>query len=277
MDNFKMENGMEGRQIKIETIKTPEGNEVSFCAERGGIITSIKFKGKEVLYLDRATLEDKKLSVKGGIPILFPNAGPLESPQFPNLKQHGFARDSSAWKTAKSEHGFKETLTSSDETKKMFPHDFRFSNETIFERDGSFTINQEVENLSENEELPLSMGLHPYFKVPQDKKGEIKFNFEGGRAIEEQVEIWANGKAISIDNPRVKDPNAVMEVVIPSLGTLVIDVSPFYKKIWIWSMPEKDFVCIEPVMRNKGGLVEDPEIIKSKRTFKSYVNLNLKE
>jgi len=272
-----MKNPIENRAVKIETITTPEGNQVYFCPERGGIITSIKFKGKEILYLDAATLQNPKVNVKGGIPILFPNAGPLESPKYPNLKQHGFARDSSQWKTEKSGNGFKETLTSSEETRKMFPHDFRFSIDMSFEENGSFVINQEVENLGDSEELPLSMGLHPYFKVSQDKKREIKFNFEGGKFVEEQVEIWANGKAVSIDNPKVKDPNAVMEVMIPGLGTLVINASPEFRKIWIWSMPGKDFVCVEPVMRNKGGLVEDPEKIKPKETLRSKVDFSLKE
>lgn len=271
-----MENPIEGSRLKIETIKTPEGNEVSVCPERGGIITSIKFKGKEILYLDPATLQDSKVNVKGGIPILFPNAGPLESSQYPNLKQHGFARDSSQWKTERTISGFKETLTASKGTIDIFPYNFRFSLDAGFGEDGSFTMNQEVENLEEGKDLPLSMGFHPYFKVPQDKKGEIKFNFEGGKSAEEQVEIWANGKAIHLDNPKVKDPNAVMEIIIPELGTLVIDASPEYKKIWVWSMPGKDFVCVEPVMRNKGGLVNDPEKVKPKGTLSTQISFSLK-
>lgn len=272
-----MENPLEGRVFKVETIKMLNGDAVSFCPERGGIITSIKFKDREILYLDPATLQDPKVNVKGGIPILFPNAGPLENSPYPNLKQHGFARDSSQWKIEKIGHRFRETLVASKETVDVFPYNFSFSIDASFEEDGSFTINKEVENLGKNEELPLSMGLHPYFKVPQDKKGEIKFNFEGGKFIEEQVEVWANGKAISVDNPKVKDPTAVMEVIIPSLGTLVIDASPTYKKFWIWSMPGKDFVCIEPVMRNKGGLVDNPEKIKPKGTLLARVSLRLKE
>ena len=273
-----MENSIENRpEPKIETIKMPNGDEVSFCPERGGIITSIKMKGREILYLDETTLQDRNVNVKGGIPILFPNAGPLESPEYPDLKQHGFARNSSDWKTVISGDGFRERLTSNENTKKMFPFDFSFSFGASFDKDSSFTMDQEIENLGENKEMPLSMGLHPYFKVPQNKKREIKFNFEGGKFVEEQVEIWANGKAVSIDNPKIKDPNAIMEIIIPDLGTLVIDVSPEYKKIWVWSMPGKDFVCVEPVMRDKGGLVNDPEKIKPQKTFRARVNFRLKE
>lgn len=274
---------MKNDDIKIETITTPENNEVSFCPYRGGIITSIKFKGKEILYLDEATLQNKELNVRGGIPILFPNAGPLESPLYPNLKQHGFARNSSNWKIEKTLKGFRGTLISDNETMAIFPFNFRFSTDANFKENGSFTINQEVENLEKparrggGKELPISMGLHPYFKVPQNKKNEIKFNFEGGKFIEEQIENWANGKYISIDNPKVKNPNAVMEIVIPSLGILEINASSEYKKIWIWSLPEKDFICIEPVMRDVEGLVGNPENIKINEIFRASVNFSLKE
>jgi galactose mutarotase-like enzyme len=275
---MNIENPIENNALKIETIITPEGGEVSVCPERGGIITSIKFQDREILYLDQATLQDTNVNVKGGIPILFPNAGPLppENPQYPILKQHGFARNSSKWRLERTSRGFKETLISDMDTNAVFPYNFRFSLMANFEEDGSFSINGEVENTGEIE-LPLAMGLHPYFKVPQDEKGQIKFNFEGGKSVEEQVELWANGKSISIDNPRVKDPDAIIEVVIPSLGTLIIDVSPEYKKIWIWSIAGKDFICIEPVMRNAGGLIENPENIPPKETLHTRVSFKLKE
>jgi len=271
-----MENPIENNALRIETIRTPEGSEVSVCPQRGGIITSIKFQGREILYLDPVTLQDPNVNVKGGIPILFPNAGPLENSQYPNLKQHGFARNSSHWRLERMNRGFQETLVSDIDTNAVFPHDFRFSLIGSFEENGSFSINGEVENTGENN-LPLSMGLHPYFKVPQGKKGEIKFNFEGGKSVEEQVELWANGQAISIDNPGVNNPNATIEVIIPSLGTLIIDLSPEYKKIWIWSMVGKDFICIEPIMRDAGGLIENPENIPPKKTLHTRVNFKLKE
>jgi galactose mutarotase-like enzyme len=273
-----MEDSFEShRALRIETIKSPEGGEASFCPERGGIITSLKFHETEVLYLEQDTLEDKKANVRGGIPILFPNAGPLDSVDYPLLKQHGFARTSSAWKAKKAEGGFTETLVASAETLEMYPYDFRFSIDVRFEKDGSFSIQQKVENLEDTEELPLAMGLHPYFKVPHQKKGDIKFDFEGGKFIEEHVDQWAQGKFISIDNPKLKDPSASMRIRIPSLGTLVIDASPEFKKMWIWSQPEKDFVCIEPVMRDVGGLVDDPEKVKPKEALSTSVHFNLEK
>lgn len=265
-------------KLHIENIKTLEGNEVSHSPERGEIITSLNFKGKEILYFDEATFQNIEENVKGGIPILFPNAGPLEGPQYPNLKQHGFARNQK-WEAIRIPNGFIGKLRSNDSTREMFPFDFSLHVSGEFKKDGSFNIIQSVKNLEKDKELPISMGLHPYFKVPNElnedsyeQKKKIKFNFKGGDFVEENIEKWANGKAISIDNP-----NTSMEIGIPLHGTLVIEASKEYQKIWIWSQPGKDFICIEPVMRDKGGLVNDPEEIKPGEIFSANFNISFRE
>jgi galactose mutarotase-like enzyme len=261
--------------LKIENIEGFDNGSVSYCRERGSVITSLKLKGKEIIYLDKETFNDSSKNVRGGIPILFPNAGPISRDSiFPNLNQHGFARNQK-WENEKVEEGFKSVLFSNEETKKVYPFDFKLSLFGNFEKDGSFTLEQEVENREEYVELPISMGLHPYFSVADNEKGNIKFNFEGGKEIEDQIESWANGKYISIDNPKIKDPNAVMEVFIPSLGTLKIDVSVEYQKIWIWSISGGDFICIEPVMRDIDGLINNPEKIEPRGKFSARVNFKL--
>lgn len=261
--------------FKIEMIKGPNNGEVSYCPKRGEIITSIKLAGKEIIYLDQETFKDLNVNVKGGVPILFPNAGPItENSEFPNLAQHGFARNME-WQSEHTENGFMGTLSANEKTRKMYPFDFKFSVSGRFEQDGSFTYDQVVENMEEVGELPLSMGLHPYFKVPNIEKSNIKFNFAGGKLVEEQIKSWVNGKtikAISIDNP-----NVPMEIVIPGMGTLVMGVSPEFKKIWVWSVDGKDFICVEPVMRNANGLIDNPEKIKPKGKFSARVNLKLIE
>ncbi|MDE2030957.1 MAG: hypothetical protein KGI58_01710 [Patescibacteria group bacterium] len=261
----------------IKKITIVEGNQASFCPMRGGIITSIKLKGKEILYLDEDTFKNSEVNVRGGIPILFPNAGPLEnSTEFPNLKQHGFARNSDKWQSELNNNYFKEVLISDDDTLKLYPYNFQLSIEGILEKNGSFTLIQKVLNKEINKDIPVSMGLHPYFKVSNDHKKNIKFNFEGGEYIEDNIDMWSNGKFISIDNPSVLNSTSIMEISIPSLGMLEIKASPEYKKIWIWSLPDKDFICIEPVMRDNGGLVDNPEMIKPNEILSAQININLK-
>jgi galactose mutarotase-like enzyme len=265
------ENNFEQKDIlKIETIDGPNNGEASVCGERGFITTSVKQNGKEILYQDKESFENVSQNVKGGIPVLFPNAGPLKEG---NLKQHGFARNLN-WQVEKKENEIKGVLVANKETMEVFPHDFKMSIILKFEEDGSLTVTQEVENKGDKE-MPISDGFHPYINA-KDKK-DIKFNFEGGKYIEEHIEEWANGHAVSIDNPKLNNPEAVLEVYIPELGTLVIDPSIEYQKIWVWSLPGKDFVCVEPVMRDANGLIDNPEIIKPKETFKARINYKLKE
>lgn len=69
------------------------------CPERGGIITEFGVGGKEQLYLDQETLFNKRKSIHGGIPILFPIAGKLADDKYTwdghtyEMANHGFARN----------------------------------------------------------------------------------------------------------------------------------------------------------------------------------------
>ncbi len=257
MNSFVQKNN---RELKMETAKSPLGNEVSYCLERGGIITSIKFKGKEILYLDSETFNNIDNPVRGGIQILFPNAGvipeELQESELKNLKRHGFARNKK-WEAETTDNGFIETLNSNEETEKIYPYKFKLTIKAEFETDNSFTITQITENLEKDKEMPISSGLHPYFKVTSEEKKNIRFNFPDGKIAEEQIEKWANDEYISINNPDVP-----IEIFIPNLGTLVFEISKEYKEIWVWSQAGKDFICIEPVMRSIGGIISDPVKIK---------------
>lgn len=258
----------------IETIRNSKGSETSFCVKRGGLINSMILNRKEILYLDEETFKDENINVRGGIPILFPNAGSIkENSLYPNLPQHGFARNMK-WQKESIPNGFKETLLSNEETRKMFPFDFRFSIIGQFESDGSLTLIEEIENKEKNIEMPIAMGLHPYFKVLNKDKNQIQFDFEGGKQVTDQIEKWTNEEYISIDNPKTSNPDAVIKLIIPKLGTIVIDPSIKFEKIWFWSIPEQDFICVEPIMKDINGLVDNPQLVKPGQIF--YTNVNFK-
>jgi galactose mutarotase-like enzyme len=264
------------RIFPIETVEVAGGNSLSYSPERGGIITSLKLAGgTEVLYLDEATFANPTVSVKGGVPILFPNAGPLDDPRFPGLKQHGFGRTTDKWRTQPSENGFSEVLISDDETRKMYPYDFVFEVRGTLNSDGSFLLEQLITNPSKTDNLPVVSGFHPYFRVPKNEKGNIKFEFEGGQAIEQAVGDWANNKAVFADNPAIRNPDAEIKVIIPSLGTLVMKYSTEYKRIWVWSLPDKDFVCVEPIMGDIEDFAKKPTLIKPGETLKAGVTIKL--
>lgn len=260
--------------FKIEKIiDSKNNNEVSFCPTRGGIITSLKLKGKEILYFDENTFNSNE-SIRGGIPILFPNAGELkENDLFPSLKRHGFARDLE-WQIDKRDDSFVELLSSCSKTLDLYPYNFELTIFGYFENENSFVCTQTVKNI-DNKPIPISMGLHPYFNVKNDLKKDIKFNFEGGKEIEDQIEVWQNGGTILVDNPKIKYPDSIIEIIIPGLGSIMLDIPVEYQKIWVWSQPGKDFVCIEPMMRGENGLIDNPLLVGDGGSFKSFLKITL--
>jgi galactose mutarotase-like enzyme len=261
---------------KIISIKGPNDNEAALSPERGGIITSMVLSGKEVLHLDLDNFNNRTEKVRGGIPILYPNTGPLRNEDLYKLKQHGYARLSDQWWIEEGDGTtLSEVLRADEKTRQEYPFDTMQRVAVKLEEDGSITITQSAVNLEKEKTAPVSMGLHPYFKVKNEDKKAIKFDFVGGELIEKDFDNWSNGIATSIDNPKTKDPEALLRVTFPGLGTLVMNVSVEYRKIWVWTEPGKDFVCVEPVMRDVNGLIDDPETVKPGETFSARVNYKL--
>ena len=115
----------------IFVFQLDQNNYIKFCPERGGIITNWISDGKEILYFDEKRFIDKTKSIRGGIPILFPICGNLNTSsslfgkEYLQLTQHGFARDLK-WQYFfnKNEKSLSLILRESNKTKKYYPFDF---------------------------------------------------------------------------------------------------------------------------------------------------------
>jgi galactose mutarotase-like enzyme len=257
----------------VVTQSIEQGNsKVTFAPERGGLITSLVLGGREVLYMDEETLNDFSKNVRGGIPLLFPNAGSIEDPRYPGLKQHGLARTSSKWEAtiAPDKLSFIERLRFDEETLKVYPYKFSFEIEGQLVGEDTFILTTRVTNLETDKDLPLALGLHPYFPIKKEKKPNIIFDFPGGEVFAEEKSTWMSDGTIRIPNP------GRMRVVIPDLGTLIFVASPEFKRLWVWSTFEGDFICIEPTMRDPDGLLYDPELIAPAKIFESSFSIILK-
>jgi len=258
-------------------------NELEFCPEEGGLIKSMKIDGVELFYFDEERFNNPNKSDRGGAPVLFPMAGPKtnEGP-FSELNQHGFARDLS-WTKEKNEDGeFIEFLESNDETLKIYPYDFILRMKAKINEGGDVTLTQEVEN-NGTEEMPVSMGLHPYFNVLEKDKENIKFNFSGGKDLEEKIQKWLvldkQDKDYGAFMERIDNPGEEIEMNIPEIGTIKMDISKEYEKVWIWSERGSNFICIEPVMRDNldGEIVGGPEMVKGGETFSASVKYSFEK
>jgi len=63
----------------IFVFQLDKNNYIKFCPERGGVITNWVSDGNEILYFDETRFMDKTKSIRGGIPILFPICGNLNT------------------------------------------------------------------------------------------------------------------------------------------------------------------------------------------------------
>ena len=70
---------LSNKDQEIFVLKLDQKNYIKFCPERGGVITNWVADGKEILYFDEKRFIDKKESIRGGIPILFPICGNLNT------------------------------------------------------------------------------------------------------------------------------------------------------------------------------------------------------
>ncbi|MDD5213785.1 MAG: hypothetical protein PHG82_05155 [Candidatus Gracilibacteria bacterium] len=234
-------------------IISQEGTSISHIPERGGLITSIKLAFEEILFLNEETLHNLEKNVRGGIPVMFPNAGPLRENSLYNLSQHGFARNKS-WNSEKiSDTKFMMFLESDSQTKEVFPFDFRIEIISEIISDKIVKITQKIVNTG-SIDLPSRVGLHPYYFVRNDDKKDLKILL-GEKLLEDYSFI--NGETVYLDNP------GSIQVIFPDGKTLELNYDSSYKKLWIRSEIGKDFICIEPVYGDEDALLDNPLILKS--------------
>jgi galactose mutarotase-like enzyme len=226
--------------------------------ERGGIITRWSVQGQEILYLDRERFANPELSVRGGIPILFPICGNLPDNTYTyhgkqyTLKQHGFARDLS-WQAfgSISEQGvsLQASLHSSEQTQAVYPFDFGLTF-TYQMKGNSLTIYQHYTNKS-SQPMPFSAGFHPYF-LTRDKT-QLEFEIpstEYQDQITKKIHAFDgnfdfNSDEIDVAFKQLKRKSATVTDNSRKLK-LTLDYDDFFSTLVFWTVKGKDFYCLEP-------------------------------
>jgi D-hexose-6-phosphate mutarotase len=226
------------------------GDLLRVVPERGGLVTSWRCGGQEILYFDDARFADPSKSVRGGIPVLFPICGVL--PDSP-LPQHGFARDQS-WQLRELSDGPGVRLILSDNaaTRALYPHAFGLTLELRLEP-GALAITALVENRGSQDVMPFSLGLHPYFSV-SDLDG---VRFEGlpercfnhltmaDEATADQLQRLASGIDLLVrpsGDVRLIDPGAAGA----NGRTITLRCSHPLDLAVLWTDPPRAMVCLEP-------------------------------
>jgi galactose mutarotase-like enzyme len=242
----------------IELIDDEAASAVSIVPARGAIVTRFRAGGRELLYLDEATLRDPAKNVRGGIPVLFPSPGRLTGDRFVRgdregvLKQHGFARDL-AWETRSVEvtDAPRATLVlhPTNATRAAFPYEFLLS--ITFSLLGTtLRLDVDVENPGDTA-LPFGFGLHPYFLVADADKARTRIATKATRAFDnvEKKTVPFHGfdlTAKEVDLHLV-DHGSTESALTWADGTrLAVRGSPELTRWVVWTLAGRDFVCLEP-------------------------------
>ena len=226
--------------------------------ERGGIATQWTIQGQPILYFDQERFQDPSLSIRGGIPILFPICGNLPNNQYTidgqdyHLKQHGFARDL-PWTVIQQQTqtcaSLDLKLSHSDATLAVFS--FAFELVISYQLSGNkLRLHQRIANVG-NRRMPFSLGLHPYFFCRN--KGAINLQIPANAYLNQMTgETHAYNGALNLNQPELD--LAFTQIQQPKMGftdsarNLHLDItfSDLYQTLVFWTVQGKDYICLEP-------------------------------
>jgi galactose mutarotase-like enzyme len=257
--------------------------------ERGGIITRWQVRGRDLLYLDGDRFTNPSLSVRGGIPILFPICGNLPNNTYTHqgktytLKQHGFARDL-PWTVSDRppQDGITLTLQSNDQTRAVYPFDFELTF-TYRLQGNALIIQQRYANRSP-EPMPFSTGFHPYFAVSDaaSEKNQLQFDIPATQ-LTNQIDQTQHPFSGQFDFEQAEIDVAFQQVarqeasVTHSGHRLTLSYDPIYATLVFWTIKGKDYYCLEPwsAPRNALNSGKDLTWLKPGATIETEVKLSV--
>ncbi|MBE9011260.1 aldose epimerase [Pseudanabaenaceae cyanobacterium LEGE 13415] len=252
---------IERRRLQFDTyvlVDRASNSKLEIVPDRGGIITSWQVQGRELLYMDTARFADPTLSVRGGIPILFPICGNLPDNTYTykeqsySLKQHGFARDL-PWEVVEQktdgELSFTIGLSSNAQTLEQYPFQFRL--EFTYALNGqTLSIEQKITNLSD-EPMPFSIGFHPYFLALE--KHQLRFEIPATEALDQRTQArypffnTFDFAQDEIDWAFLEVSRQVSNVTDLSRHTrITLTAADEFPILVFWTLKGKDFYCLEP-------------------------------
>jgi galactose mutarotase-like enzyme len=275
---------IDDRQYKTYVL-TDEANatRLEVVPERGGIVTRWQMCEQDLLYLDQERFTDPALSVRGGIPILFPICGNLPDNTYTHegkiytLKQHGFARDLPWSPGNHPADGIRVTLNSDDSTRAVYPFDFEVTY-TYRLQGNALLIEQRYENRSPVT-LPFSAGFHPYFPVADKSQLRLdipatEFQTKGSHTPQPYSGSFDFGQdEIDVAFRAEADAASVHDLGRPLNLTLSYD--PMFTTLVFWTVKGKDFYCLEPwsAPRNAMNTGEDLTLLEPGGAIETWVKL----
>ncbi len=235
-----------------------------FCPDRGGIITNWTSDSENILYFDHDRFLDNNLSIRGGIPILFPICGQLDQKMpffgkyYKQFNQHGFARDIK-WNCEfnRCKECVSLILRETNLTKNFFPFKFILKIDVILKL-SSLNFEITIENKS-SEFMPISFGLHPYFNISEFRN----ITFQNFPII---CQNQKKNIIVKTETCLEQIHNGV-DLLMYTHGKISFEDKGFSRKITlihpspidigvIWTNPPRKMLCMEPWTSPRNSLQE---------------------
>ena len=273
-------------ELGIYVFQLDPKNYIKFCPKRGGIITNWVSDGNEIIYFDQKRFMDNTKSIRGGIPILFPICGNLNTStsvfgkEYLQLMQHGFARDL-PWKYCfnDSEKSLCLFLNSSHITKKYYPFDFKLNIEVTL-KINCLEFEITVKNKTDIE-MPINFGLHPYFNVSDFKN--LDFISNPFNCQNQKKNILSN----TLDE--LKNINLGVDLLMYTSGKSAFRDNVLKRQVTlkhpypldlgvIWTDPPRKMICLEPWTSPRNSFVDGFRnlIIPSNKSQKFNSSIEIK-
>ncbi len=244
------------------------GDLLRLVPERGGLISGWRCQGRELLYLDEARFADPALSVRGGMPVLFPICGGLPGNRLPlpqgdfTLAQHGFARDL-PWQLEPLPDGRGVAMELADDptTRAAYPFSFRLKLEARLMEAG-LELRASVEHLGTDPHradatdaaaatplMPFSFGLHPYFAVSSLESVVVEglpaecFDHLTMAPAATATQLQRLAQGIDL----LSRPSDAVRLRDRGNGRVIeLQCSHPWDLVVLWSEPPRPMVCLEP-------------------------------
>lgn len=229
---------------------------------------------------------------KDRAPVLFPVVGrqkdgviDVDGKTYP-MTIHGFAKHREFSLFKKTDSSLTLELCADDETKKLYPFDFKFR--VSYALSDSKIINTfEVIN-TDNREIYFNLGAHPGFAISEDI-GDWELIFDPSEKLRSltctkevfidsvnRVDIPANGGHVTLSRKLFENDAMIFDDLKCHKITLSRKSSPCgvtvefddFPEVGIWTLPDDgaDFVCLEPWC-GMGYTIGETSVLKDKRSI----------
>lgn len=241
------------------------GDLLRLVPERGGLLTGWRCGGREILYLDAGRFADPSLSVRGGMPVLFPICGNLPGDLLPlpqgsySLRQHGFARDLPWSLTALSDgRGVVMELSHGPATLPHYPFPFRLRLELRLEPSALAITARIAHTATAGDPMPFSFGLHPYFAMSDPGSALLEglppacFDHLTMAPAATADQLARLGSGVDL----LCNASGPVRLVDPAAGAaVVLETQAPFDCVVVWSEPPRPMVCLEPWSAPRGSLL----------------------